>query len=307
MNDPNRFKPINSSHGDAVCLARSDQCAFASQLSASVVDRFTRISGMTVIVAALINPDKSGRKIGAVPPHPECADHWDSDVCQQACRSHLDELKCRPQSHWHRCPFGRACAVVPVTWHDHCLAILKLVCPSDVSDDTFERNAELLDILAENFLASETELLSRWTKTPGPRAGGNDTSKAVIHDSREAHSLHPQVIRALEHIKRNFTDSTLTVAGTARSLNINASYLAHLFAQQTGRRMSRHIATARIELAKKFLITTDWQIKRIAFKSGHANADWFSHVFHVQVGITPGEYRRKMLNAEHHEAGSVHP
>ncbi len=306
MTGPGRFKPGNNPPEVAGSLTQSDQRAFASRLSTAIVDRFGRISG-TIAVATLFNiSDEPNQNPAAAPSHPECADHWDSDVCRRTCQSHFDEPKRRPESHWHRCPFGLASAVVPVTRDDHCLAILRLVCPGDVSDHTFERNVELLEILAENFLASEAELLSRWTRTPRRSAGSSDASESVDDDFRETHPLHPLVIRALEHIKRNLTDPTLTVADTARALNSNASYLAHLFVQQTGRRMGRHIATGRIELAKKLLTTTDWQIKRIAFKSGHANADWFSHVFHVQVGITPGEYRRNMLNEEHNEVGPAH-
>ena len=64
------------------------------------------------------------------------------------------------------------------------------------------------------------------------------------------------------------------------------------FAQEVGMRMSRYIATRRIELAKKLLISTHWQIKRIAYESGHSNPDWFSQVFRAHTGMTPRDYRR---------------
>ena len=57
--------------------------------------------------------------------------------------------------------------------------------------------------------------------------------------------------------------------------------------------MSRYIAVRRVELAKTLLVTTDWQIKRIARETGHANPTWFSHVFGVHTGCTPGEHRRR--------------
>jgi transcriptional regulator GlxA family with amidase domain len=60
-----------------------------------------------------------------------------------------------------------------------------------------------------------------------------------------------------------------------------------------GMRMGRYIAELRIEIAKKLLLETDWQVKRIAFESGHRNPDWFSEVFRAHTGMTPSVFRRK--------------
>lgn len=86
----------------------------------------------------------------------------------------------------------------------------------------------------------------------------------------------------------------MNVSTVAGALGVNCTYLSHIFAAEVGTRMSRFIARRRIEMAKKMLATTDWQIKRVAFESGHGNADWFSQVFHAQEGLTPCEYRRQV-------------
>ncbi len=89
------------------------------------------------------------------------------------------------------------------------------------------------------------------------------------------------------------TDASLSVTALARQLGINATYLGHLFRTQTGLTVRRYVAQRRIELAKRLLATTDWQVKRIAYETGHRTADWFSHVFREETGLTPLAYRRQ--------------
>lgn len=121
--------------------------------------------------------------------------------------------------------------------------------------------------------------------------------------------IHPHVKSAMLYIEGRLTDSTLRVSEIARALGLNTTYLSHLFSGHAGERMSRYISARRIALAKRFLATTDWQIKRVAYESGHANADWFSQVFHCHTGMTPGGYRRRIHKSKRVRTGpreSVH-
>ena len=102
---------------------------------------------------------------------------------------------------------------------------------------------------------------------------------------------HPKVRKAIEYINRNAASVHVSVASVAREMGLNPTYLGHLFAEQVGMPMHRYVAEQRIELAKQLLTTTKWQIKRVAYASGHANADWFSHSFRMATGRTPTEYR----------------
>jgi transcriptional regulator GlxA family with amidase domain len=109
-----------------------------------------------------------------------------------------------------------------------------------------------------------------------------------------ADTQHPQVRRAIALIERRANEPQLNVAAIATELGMNATYLAHLFREETGVRMSRLIAWHRIEIAKTLLSTTDWQVKRIAYESGHGNPNWFSHVFRLHTGDSPSEYRDRV-------------
>ncbi len=294
MNSRIHFRTVGHPHANRRASAQPADRDFLTDLADLVKERFSRISGLTVVTIPLDLPGTAfSTGLPPKPIHPACAKFADTEYCRNAWQSHLVELKRRPELHWHKCGFELFCAIVPVVWEGRCLAVLKLVCPDSVSEASFERNVELLDILVESFLAGEADVLARLVP-PRQLAADSEAQRAAGNgNSDRKRPTHPQVLRALEHIEQHLTDPDLTVARIARTLDINSTYLAHLFAEQIGRRMSRHISDLRMELAKNLLSTTDWQIKRVAFESGYANPDWFSHVFHVRAGLTPGQYRTK--------------
>lgn len=117
--------------------------------------------------------------------------------------------------------------------------------------------------------------------------------------SAQQRVLHPQISRAISFIDQHLTDPAVNVTSVAETLGLNPNYLSHLFAQEAGTRMGRYIASRRIQLAKQFLASTDWQIKEVAFRSGHRSADWFSQIFRGQVGMTPGDYRQQVRQSSH--------
>ncbi len=265
---------------------------FFADLSDLIAERFMRISGLAVVVAPVNWP---GNPADESPPplHPQCADCTDIETCREPWQTHLAELEHCPEVHWHRCDRNKMCAVVPVVAKGRCLAACKLVCPETMGESDFERNVELLDVLVENFVAREGDLLARMI----PEGKAAPADEAASDDMPSARPTHPKVRRAIEHINQHLAEPTMTVANIARVLEMNSTYLAHLFSQQVGTRMSRYVAVRRMELAKKLLVDTDSKIKRVAYESGHANADWFSQVFHAHTGLTPREYRRRMRSS----------
>jgi len=58
--------------------------------------------------------------------------------------------------------------------------------------------------------------------------------------------------------------------------------------------MGSFIVKRRIETAQTLLATTDLQIKRVAFHTGHANPSWFCHLFRAHTGAAPAKYRARM-------------
>jgi AraC-like DNA-binding protein len=258
-------------------------------LSELLSDRFGRITGLAAVVAPLRGPARFVGPGSSAPLHPACRDAADKDACLQAWRGHLAQLDGHSGTHWHKCDQRRFCAVVPVTVNDRCLGVCKLVCSECVGTDEFLRHLGVLEMVVDNFTRMNGDCLAQWADRQDAVEQAISAAATLPVDPR---SCHPQVRKALHYIDRHLGEVSLTVARIARALGINATYLAHLFSTQIGIRATQYITIRRIELAKTLLATTNWQVKRIAFESGHTNADWFSQVFRNHTGMSPREYRR---------------
>jgi AraC-like DNA-binding protein len=206
----------------------------------------------------------------------------------------LAELKRRPETHWHKCDNGRLCAVVPIVHQGRCLAAVRFVCPASTSAPAdFERQVELLDVLAKEFVIARTDSLAILVDA---RAAAEEPEAPPLERAQEHLDQQPNpplVSGAIQHIEEHLADPGLTIGSIARELNVHAPYLGQLFVDHVGQRMSLFIKVRRIELAKGLLSTTDRQIKDIARQAGYANPNWFCYVFRDITGLTAGIYRRQ--------------
>lgn len=219
---------------------------------------------------------------------------------QQRWHRHLRDLRRRPRTHWHRCDRGYLCGVVPVVVKGRALAACRVVCGSDEDEREFEQRLELLRTLVETYVANNAarlaELLDQAT-----------AARTCAQDPADRKTVDATVQRAIAYVSAHLADPTLTVARTAKAVELNSAYLGHIFVTQVGLPLHRFIVRARIDLAKQMLVETTWQVKRIARETGHGNADWFSHVFHRETGLTPREYRRQHLAPGRGERASTLP
>lgn len=289
-----RFAPLARSHLGAHTRLLLDGDRLLAALGEAVLEPFHHLTGLTAVIMPIDVP-AAGADSPRLIPHPICRDVAGSPVCRESRLAHMTELGRRPgsgETHWHRCGFGRLCAMVPVAWKGRCRAACQLVCGGGMEEGEFERRAELLEVLVENFVGKTEDCLPRATLPDAPPGSGAATTGGVEGELRIEQIGHPTVRRAVMLIHRNLTDPDLAVGSIARQLEMNASYLAHLFSVEVGMRMSGYIARRRIHLAKQLLENTDWPVKRISQESGHECADWFSHQFRLHTGQTPGEYRR---------------
>ncbi|MCP4590905.1 MAG: helix-turn-helix transcriptional regulator [bacterium] len=299
MDGTAQYKRIPGGADDATERPPVNGDEFLARLHAGVAERFERITGFTAVVIPVHLPGISGASDEAiVPVHPICAKCEGHDRGPGAWKEHLAELCRCPKGHVHRCNADEWCAVVPVLHAGSCLAACKLVCYGTMAEHIFARNAEILTVLVERFCAVHAAMMGQFSVVP-------DYVPAVGQGARPAFApvRYPQVRRALEYIERHASDAEMNVTSVARWIGCNANYLAHLFTQDTGMRMSRYIASRRVELAKVFLKTTTWDITRVARESGFASRGWFSQVFRTHTGCTPGQYRGTESNPGHAAAG----
>ncbi|MBP7937830.1 MAG: helix-turn-helix transcriptional regulator [Phycisphaerae bacterium] len=260
-------------------------------LKVQVIDRFVHMSMTEVQAVALAVSEPNDEDPAPNPSHPACREFASSDYCRESWQLHLAKLKRRSETHWGTCHHERLCAMIPIICESRCLAVIKLAGPASLDRSEFERIVEIMELLVRDFSVSHSAFLrcvpggiitGEALETPaGPDRGGEVAPLPS----------HPQVVRALDYIAAHLSDPRLSVAGVALELDLYPTYLSELFVEHMGQRMSRFIARRRVELAKRLLATTDWQVKRIALETGYANPNWFCHVFAVHTGLTPGQYR----------------
>jgi AraC-like DNA-binding protein len=288
------FKRLRRKRSSGAPSARQARKGLQALLAKEVVERFARIGDRNLIAVPLdVSEPQNTEDPPANPGHPACAQYAGTDYCRESWQLHLAELKRRPETHWHKCDYGRLCAIVPIVYQDRCLAAVKIACATSMAEDDFARQIELLDVLAKQFVISNADYLQRLLPAQAAAAESGSPPSERIGEYVERRPNHPGVLKAIRNIEEHLADPRLTVERVARELDMDPSYLGHLFVDQVGQRMSRFIAARRIELAKNLLATTDWQIKRIAHETGHANANWFCYVFRTFTGLTPGACRRR--------------
>lgn len=98
-----------------------------------------------------------------------------------------------------------------------------------------------------------------------------------------------------QYVKAHLNDDELTRSKIAAEIHLNPDYLSSIFREKSGQPLSLFIANARIEKAKKLLITTDLPIKDIYIQSGFSDISYFSKQFKQIVGVTPHQYRESVF------------
>lgn len=98
-----------------------------------------------------------------------------------------------------------------------------------------------------------------------------------------------------EYIKNNYHED-ITLSYFAKKFYLNSSYLGSIFKKKMGVSFSEYLRNRRIEEAKKLLRSSDLKVFEIAMRVGFNDAGYFSKRFEDAVGMTPNEYRRKVMD-----------
>lgn len=133
-----------------------------------------------------------------------------------------------------------------------------------------------------------------------------DYKTRIMHDmirqyclliQKHAQSDYSQLIqRVMIMIEANLS-SDLSLKVVAGELNVNASYLSHLFRKEVGITLTEYVNRTRIEESLACLNSTDLQIQAIGQKVGIYDLAYFTKLFKKQIGMSPSEYRRSIRSS----------
>ncbi|HHV39597.1 MAG TPA: helix-turn-helix transcriptional regulator [Tepidimicrobium sp.] len=112
----------------------------------------------------------------------------------------------------------------------------------------------------------------------------------MIDTNNRIRNFH--IRKAVDYIENNYSEP-LSLDDMAKYLNLNKSYLSHLFKKETAKTYSQIVNEIRIEKSKDLIINTNLSILEVALSVGYNNQNYFNMVFKKITGITPLNYRNQ--------------
>jgi two-component system response regulator YesN len=97
-----------------------------------------------------------------------------------------------------------------------------------------------------------------------------------------------------EYIQKNF-DKELSLESAAEVVRVSPFYLSRLFRKETGGTFIDYLTEFRIKKARELLSVPTNNVKDVCYMVGYRDPNYFARVFKKNSGMTPSEYRERML------------
>lgn len=118
------------------------------------------------------------------------------------------------------------------------------------------------------------------------------TRLCELNSLRAIYGYSPLVQKIIQKVDMDLSEG-LTLQYFSDSLNVNPSYLSHLFRRETGMTITDYVTDQRMKCAAELLLTTWNPVKIIAKQVGITDVHYFSRLFKKKTGKTPSRYREE--------------
>lgn len=98
-----------------------------------------------------------------------------------------------------------------------------------------------------------------------------------------------------EYVSNHYSEEHLSIKEIGDHVFLSASYTCTYFKSQTGQTLNQYITEYRMERAMHLLQDSRYQITDISEKVGYNNGNYFGKSFKKFTGLTPSQYREKIL------------
>lgn len=140
-------------------------------------------------------------------------------------------------------------------------------------------------------IINQVEAAVRFEEIGELNAAMQDEYVRLVHECRSAHYSPP--VQNLRRYLDSHLERTPTLAELSEAVGFSASYLAREFKRQTGVTIHGYLRARRIELAALALRSGDEPVQNLAHRLGYSSQSYFTEQFKAELGMTPGEYRRR--------------
>lgn len=121
-------------------------------------------------------------------------------------------------------------------------------------------------------------------------------AKDTVHLINEQRGEKDPITSFVQQYVNDHLDQDISLDLVADKLNISRSYLSTYFKEKTGESFSEYLNRVRIYRAKEMLAEVDLKINDISAKLGYQSVNSFIRMFKRYAGVTPGEYRKRLLS-----------
>ncbi|HOJ11021.1 MAG TPA: response regulator [Clostridiales bacterium] len=151
--------------------------------------------------------------------------------------------------------------------------------------------------IAESDLKDITDIVAKLEKFGSIDSIWNWLKKIILEMSFKIYSnVKNKNAIIVKHIKEIISakyDSIVSVEQIAEDINLSPGYASTVFKNETGETIIQYLTYVRMQNAIKLLEDTNLMVFEIAQRIGYNNTTHFASVFKNNIGISPGEYRKK--------------
>lgn len=119
-------------------------------------------------------------------------------------------------------------------------------------------------------------------------------------------SGYMKLLPAVSYMEEHYAES-ISLSVLAQEAHMSKNYFSSLFSEIMNCTVSEYLLRMRLRNACTRLITGEGSILTAAMESGFGNISYFNRVFRRMYGISPGEYRKRMIEQKSCESGGHLP
>lgn len=119
-----------------------------------------------------------------------------------------------------------------------------------------------------------------------------------LHENTKKSTYSDLCEQVIMYIHENYENAELKNSEIAKKFNYHPYHLSSILKNETGKTMHQYLMYYRILVAKNLLITTDYDVETISWRSGFSSVSHFIKIFREQIGTTPKKYRDRKIGAE---------
>lgn len=114
-------------------------------------------------------------------------------------------------------------------------------------------------------------------------------------ERQEQKGKNQSIIQAINHYVEEHLNEGLSLEELSKIVYFHPAYLSRFYKQETGEKLSDYIVKRRLVRAKQLLADSNLRVADIANLVGYRKSQYFIKVFKINCGITPNQYRRKLI------------